>query len=340
MSDTTVARTLDEALSPAWLSQALGRRIVQVGMTELIRTVATKVRFVATPDDGEPLTLCLKGLLDADPMTARGGPTMVKEADFYGQVAPHVAVQVPGLVTSVIDREERQAIVIMRDLIAEGAAFCSALDPFTVDDAAASLEQLAALHAGQHLLAEHPWITRRVDGFANTPHLTADVLQALLDDPRGNSLPERTRDAARLLASLKPLANRDSARPQFLIHGDCHAGNLFRSASGATGLIDWQLLQCGGWALDIAYHIAAVLPVAIAETEERRLLDHYCAAMTALGHTMPDRETAWREYREAAVYGFYLWAITRRVDPPIIHTFTARLGAAVTRHDSFGLLGL
>ena len=44
--------------------------------------------------------------------------------------------------------------------------------------------------------------------------------------------------------------------------------------------------------------------------------------------------------RHPAVYGYYLWAITRRVDPPIIRTFTARLGAAVTRHDSFGLLGL
>ena len=339
MSNTTVAGTLDQALAPEWLSQALGRRIVRVEMTELIRTVATKVRFVATPDDGEPMALCLKGLLDADPMTARGGPTMVREADFYGLVAPHVAVRVPSLVTSVIDREARQAVVIMRDLIAGGATFCSALDPFTVDEVAASLEQLAALHAGRHLLTDRPWITRRIDDFANAPHLDAGALQTLLDDPRGDGLPDPVRNAARLLAALRPLAERDRARPQFLIHGDCHAGNLFRSAEG-TGLIDWQLLQCGGWALDIAYHINAALPVALAEAEERRLLDHYCATMAAAGHAMPDRDTAWREYREATVYGYYLWAITRRVDPPIIHAFTARLGAAVTRHDSFGLLGL
>jgi aminoglycoside/choline kinase family phosphotransferase len=297
------------------------------------------VRFLAHPADGSaPLALCLKGLLDADPMTARGGPTMVKEADFYGKVAPHVAVRVPELVTAVVDRDARRAVVIMRDLIADGAAFCSALDPFTADEAAASVEQIAALHAGHGLLTDRPWITRRIDDFATAPHLSAADLQALLDDPRGDPLPAQTRDATRLLAALKPLAARDATRPQFLVHGDAHAGNVFRTAQG-TGLIDWQLLQQGGWALDLAYHINAVLPVELAEHEERRVLNHYLGLMRAQGAAMPDDEQAWREYREAAVYGYYLWAITRRVDPPIIREFTKRLGLAVTRHDSFALLG-
>ncbi|WP_254049868.1 phosphotransferase family protein [Novosphingobium sp. TH158] len=329
-----------DALAPGWLSRALGVEIVRVETVEVIRTVATKVRFLALPADGAPaLALCLKGLLDGDEATRMGGPTMVKEADFYGLVAPHVAVQVPHHVTSVIDREARQAVVIMRDLIAQGAQFCSALDPFTADDTAASLEQLARLHAGAGLLANRPWITRRIDDFARRPHLSAGQLQDLLDDPRGNGLGARTSNASRLLSALVPLAERDGTRAQFLVHGDAHAGNIFRTASG-PGLIDWQLLQAGGWALDVAYHVAATLPVEIAAREERRLLDHYLAVMRAKGCTMPDSDTAWREYREAMVYGFYLWAITRRVDPPIIHAFTARLGAGVERLGSFELLGV
>jgi hypothetical protein len=35
-----------------------------------------------------------------------------------------------------------------------------------------------------------------------------------------------------------------------------------------------------------------------------------------------------------------LWAITRRVDPPIIVQFNQRLGAAVARHGSHALLGV
>lgn len=333
--------TLEQALDPRWLSSVLGQEIAGVELVEVIRTVATKVRFTAQPADGSAaLHLCLKGLLDADEHTRRGGPTMVKEADFYSHIAPQVDLRVPHCVAPVVDREGQQAVVIMQDLIAEGAQFCSALEPFTADQAAASLEQIAALHAGHDLLGSNPWITRRLDQFASRPHLTAHELQALLDDPRGDSLAPRARDAARLLAALGPLAERDAGRAQFLVHGDAHAGNVFRDARGKPGLIDWQLLQQGGWALDVAYHLAAVLPVELAEREERRLLDHYLDVMRALGCSVPDAEAAWSEYREAMAYGFYLWAITRRVEPAIIQTFTARLGAGVTRHDSFALLGV
>ncbi|MFM5907595.1 MAG: phosphotransferase family protein [Novosphingobium sp.] len=340
MNRTDIPEKLADALSPTWLSAALAVPIDRVETVEVIRTVATKVRFLAHPADGSaPLALCLKGLLDGDEMTRMGGPTMVKEADFYGQVAAHVAVRVPTCVQAVIDRDARQAVVIMRDLIAEGQVFCSALDPFDADQTAASLEQLAALHAGQALLRDRPWITRRIDEFAGRPHLNPVQLQALLDDPRGDSLSPETKDAERLLAALAPLSERDGRRAQFLVHGDAHAGNIFRTAQG-PGLIDWQLLQAGGWALDVAYHVAATLPVDTAANEERRLLGHYLGVMRAAGCAMPDDDSAWQEYREAMVYGFYLWAITRRVDPPIIHAFSARLGAGVDRLDSFRLLGV
>ena len=58
------------------------------------------------------------------------------------------------------------------------------------------------------------------------------------------------------------------------------------------------------------------------------------------GLTLPDNELAWLQYREAVMYGYYMWGITRRVDPPIRVQFTDRLGRAVMRHDSFGLLGV
>jgi aminoglycoside phosphotransferase (APT) family kinase protein len=138
---------------------------------------------------------------------------------------------------------------------------------------------------------------------------------------------------------MKALAARDAQWPEFLIHGDAHAGNLYRIQEG-MGLIDWQLFQRGGWALDLAYHLNAVLPTEIAEVEERRLLGEYLAMMRAHDMPMPDEEEAWVQYRESVAYGYYLWAITRRVDPPIIVQFTDRLGKAVMRHDSFGLLGV
>lgn len=338
-----VPQTLAEALDPVWLDAALadvsgGRAITRVEQVELIRTVATKVRFAVTFGDGEVRNFCLKGLLDVDAMTARGGPTCVLEADFYGKVAPVVDLRLPEAVAIVIDRESQQAVTIMRDLIVDGATFCSALDPFTADDAMMSLGQLSLLHARSDFLAGADWIRPRAAELAKMTYVTPDMLQELLDGPRGDNLSPKVRSAANLGAAIKALAERDGVRPQFMIHGDAHAGNVFRTGQG-MGVIDWQLLQRGGWALDVAYHLNAVLPTEVAEQEERRLLGEYLAMMRGQGVNLPDAEEAWMQYREAVTYGYYLWSITRRVDPPVIVQFVDRLGKAVMRHDSFGLLG-
>jgi len=340
-----VPRTLEAALDPAFLSQALasvsgGAPVSSVETVEVLKTVATKVRFAVTfGDRGESQGFCLKGLLDVDEMTARGGSTCVLEGDFYCKVAPTVNVRVPEAVAVVTDREAQQSVLIMRDLIAAGAHFCSALEAFDADQALASLGQLANLHAGSSFLDGAPWIRPRAAELARANYVSAEQLQELMDGPRKEGVPEGVLDAAKLIDGVKELASRDEARRQFMIHGDSHAGNNFRTAQGA-GLIDWQLLQKGGWALDVAYHLCAVLPVDLAEREERWLMGEYLSMMKGHGFDMPGEEEAWTQYREAVMYGYYLWAITKRVDPPIINLFFHRLGNAAARHDSFALLGV
>jgi hypothetical protein len=341
-----VPRTLERALDPRWLSQALapvtgGAPVTAVQTVEVIRTVATKVRFTVSFDgaDGGKEAFCLKGLLDVDESMARGGAVTVIESDFYGKLAALLPVRVPECVVTVIDRESQIAVFIMRDLIAQGARFCSALDPFTPDEAAQSLEQLSRLHTGGVKLDQFPWIGRRVTQFARGEIIPLPLLQQLLDGPRGETLPVRTKDAGLLMQAMKALAVEDERSPGVLVHGDSHAGNIFRTREG-PGLIDWQVLQRGGWALDVAYHIAAVLPVDVAEAHERSLLKHYLDTVRRFGGEVPGEEDAWAQYRKSVVYGYYLWSITRRVEPAITNVFVARLGASVTRHDSYHLLGV
>jgi Ser/Thr protein kinase RdoA (MazF antagonist) len=189
------------------------------------------------------------------------------------------------------------------------------------------------------LLEGADWIRPRAAELARMPHMTAEILQGLLDDPRGVNLSPQVRNGARLIAGMKALADKSEGRPQFLVHGDAHAGNIFRTENG-SGLIDWQVLQRGTWAIDVAYHLCSVLPVELAEAEERKLLSHYLDFARGLGLTLPGEEEAWRQYREAAMYGYYMWGITRRVEAPIRNQFTDRLGRAVMRHDSFALLSV
>lgn len=337
--------TLQGALDPAWLSAALvgvsqGAPVRAVEVLEVIRTVATKVRFAVTFEgQAERQAFCLKGFLDMDGSVAAGSATTVLEADFYRDIAAHVALRAPPCVATIIDREAPRGVVIMRDLIAAGARFCSALEAFSAEDASRSLEQLALLHAAPGLLEGRPWLQPRIAQLANAQYVPQPVLQEMLNGPRGEGLPERTRDAALLIAGVKALAQIDTSRPQTLVHGDYHAGNVYQTTDG-PGMIDWQLLQKGSWVLDVAYHINAVCDVAVAEREERRLLAHYLDAARSLGCPVPGQEDAWAAYRAAVVYGYYLWGITRRVDPAIINVFVNRLGNAVTRHGSFALLGL
>src|SRR4051794_41977665 len=84
-----VPRTRDAAMDPTWLTHALkpvtgGARIESVEVVEVIRTMATKVRFKVAWDGGrQSAALCLKAFLDVDEATARGGTTTIIEADFY-----------------------------------------------------------------------------------------------------------------------------------------------------------------------------------------------------------------------------------------------------------------
>jgi hypothetical protein len=339
-----VPSTLQQATDPAWLQRALApvigaATVESVETVEVIRTMATKVRFRVKHSRGSD-DFCLKGFLDVDAGNAAGGSTMIREADFYSEIAPKVQMRLADCVVKVIDREAQTGAIIMRDLITtQGARMCNALVPLGVDVLTGTLTQLAALHAGGALLKTSPWITHRVLQNATRPHLSVTTIQELFDGPRSEGLPTHVTNAERLMKAMKSLADRDLQRPQSLVHGDCHAGNIFLTDAG-PGFLDWQLIQRGHWALDVAYHINALLPVDVAEKEEVNLLRQYLQAAQALGTAVPSFDEAFTQYREAVVYGFYLWVITRRVAPELTNMSNYRLGSAVTRHDSYRLLGV
>lgn len=339
-----VPLTLEGALDRAWLTQALaplsgGDQVVSVRTTEVIKTMASKIRiavaFARQPQHTQ--AFCLKAFLDHG--ASAGGLTTLREADFYEQIAPQLSMRTPPCLAVVVDRQGLRAFLIMADLIEAGARFCSALEPFSAEQAAQTLDQIAQLHARSDLLQGRDWIPSRIEAIAKRPMFSAAELQLLMHDPRRGDLPARTLDAGLLLASLPRLAARSASKPLSLLHGDCHAGNVYWTTDG-PGFTDWQLIQRGHWALDVAYHIAGVLPTEIAEREERHLLDHYLDALRRHGGEAPQRDAAWEDYRCAQVYGYYQWAITRKVEPAITHLAFQRLGAGVTRHDSYRLLGL
>ncbi len=340
--------TLDRVLDQEWLEAALstlsgGGRVVSVEPAEVVKTMASKIRVKVAFKGGsrDSAHLCIKGFLDHDLGENAGGVTTLREADFYLKIAPNISMETPPCRVVVADREASRCIFIMDDMVAAGAHFYSALEPLTVDQTAETLEQLARLHAAHQLLPDNPWIPNRIQSIAlNGGHLSIEQIQSLMHDARRSDLPDRTLDADVLMHGIKLLAERGASLPQTILHGDVHPGNIYQAANGKLGFTDWQCIQRGHWSLDAAYHIASVLPIDVAEREERHLLNHYLASLKSLDVKVPEKEAAWKEYRCAPIYGFYQWAITQRVDPLITNQAFKRLGAAVTRHQSYALLGL
>lgn len=335
-------RSLNAVLSPTWLSQALELPVASAKIVETLSTVATKVRFTVEFEDGADghRAYCVKGFFNEDPLPPGRALISQTETLFYREFSGAVGVNTPQCVYTGIDQQTGHGLIIMRDVIADGGLFLTALEPYTPEQAAASLEQLARLHAAHwdsSGLPSHPWLRSRIDDIAQSPLRTPDELQALMDGERGVPLADSIKNAATIHRSLVALAERLSRSTVCLVHGDAHSGNLFVQ-DGQTALIDWQLLQRSHWSIDVAYHIAAALAVDDRRDWERQLLRHYLDRLAAHGVQGPSENEAWSAYRAGMAYGYYLWTSTRQVTPMVIHEFCLRLGTAVTDLESFEIL--
>lgn len=337
-------RDLDAVKEPAWLEQALaphlnGARILSVEVVELLVTMATKVRLALRFDREDaalPANICIKGVL-----TATGAPASasISETRFYRELAAQLPVHVPDCLYAGLTEAGDNGVIVMRDVKVAGGTFMSALSPLTPADARDTLTQIARLHAATwngSPLYEQKWMGRFLDMMAKGI-MPVEVLQELMNGPRSDPLPEEIRDATRLQAALVVLSRQGQTEPNCFVHGDAHAGNIYRDADG-MGIVDWQVFQQGEWALDVGYHVAAVLTPEDRRAHERDLLAHYLAELKANGGPAIDPDHAWDRYRAAMLYGYYLWQMTKKVDPPIIMEFVRRLGLAVAELDSYALV--
>jgi hypothetical protein len=339
-------RQLEKVIDPIWLSTMLSKRwpetkVLSVTVVETLITQATKVRL-SLELDGEheniPKHICIKGILND---TGAPGTASLVETRFYKDFASRLPLRVPRCIYAEFNDAGDNGIIVMEDEIEAGSTFLTALTPFTPDEVRHSLEQLALLHAAawqDKPLFTHAGIPRFLDQISEKPIMPIEALQKLLNSAKGDPLPSRVKDAARLQQGLEMYARQVRERPSCLVHGDAHAGNIYRKDEH-YGLVDWQILQKGEWAQDVAYHIAAVLSPEDRRQHERGLLDHYRMRLKALGGPELDTEDAWTRYRAAMIYGYYLWTITQKVEPAITNEFSRRLGLAVNELKSFGAIG-
>jgi hypothetical protein len=323
-----VPDTLEQALSPRWLTAALqpslpGVDVVAVTPGPVVDRISTNARFSIECADGASHALCVKGYFNEIGRTAPyiGAP----EAGFYRDLAATTGVRTLRAVYADIDPAPRHGVVITEDVVAQGATFLDGNSPYKPEQTADTLAEFARLHAATGArYAEADWLAPRLGrvlevwGHAKTIEIITRNLGS-------------ARDAHRLVDAYRVLMTPETG-PWCVIHGDAHVGNLFVDGAGVTSLVDWQLVQRGKWYFDVGYHIASTLTVDERRHSERDLLRHYLDALASHGVTPPPWDEAWPAIAGGMMHGFFLWSITTKQPPAVIATLLHRLGTAVADH--------
>jgi aminoglycoside phosphotransferase (APT) family kinase protein len=334
----TVPTTYEDLLDREWLHAALAdigedEAIVAVERTGTSKTRAEKLRFAVTVEgrDGRRVGhYCAKAHLDG----SSGGS--VAEAQFYLDLAPRLDVRMPRVHYVAIDGGS--AIIVMEDVVASGGEFMSPHHPLSVETARSTLSQLARLHGstwGLASVADVAWLGNGLWRFATS--YDAATLQALLDDGRAEGFAPELCNAGNLVAALQKQATHGVT---CVLHGDTHTGNVYLDAQRRGCWYDWEVVQTGHWAQDVAYHLSTALSIEDRRAYERDLLRHYLGELAAQGAPAPAFDDAWDLYRRSFSYGYLLWVITQIRGRDEVLAHMPRIAAAMTDHQTYRLLGV
>jgi hypothetical protein len=274
---------------------------------------------------------CAKAFLD-------GAGTTMAEARFYRDLAPRLSVRRPRIPYVAIDPDTGAAIIVMEDIVASGGLFMNPHRTFPVDVARDSLAQLAHLHGstwGFGSVGDVEWLdtSRHTVGEMHS----ASSLQALLDDGRAYGFPPELRDGQNLFDALKVHGEYPVT---CVLHGDPHTGNVYLDHDGNPCFFDWEVVQTGNWAQDVAYHLGTVLAIEDRRAQERGLIRHYLTELATHGGPALDFDEGWELYRRSFSYGYLLWVITQIRGRDEVLAHMPRLAAALRDHDTYHLLGI
>ncbi|WP_227981866.1 ecdysteroid 22-kinase family protein [Nocardia spumae] len=312
-------------ISPDWLTNALSAPVRAVTATPVGTGQIGSVFRLEITGDAAPRRLMAK-LPAADPAArAMLAGAYRQEIRFYTEIAPTVAVRVPGCRYAEFTAGGAEFTLLLDDLAP--ARQGDQLSGCSVAQAYAAVRNLAGLHGPRWCdpaLAD-------IDGLDPNGPAEAEAL-AELYGPATEIFLERLgerlaiEDHATLRGCVPDIAAWLLAAPERFapIHGDYRLDNLMFGAAGDTGdvevwAVDWQTLGIGLPARDLAYFIATSLEPEDRRAHEDDLIEAYHGALSAHGVTGYTLECC------RADYGFAL------VQCPLVAVFGAAYGTPTAR---------
>jgi hypothetical protein len=317
------------AIDAPWLTAALeavgiaqGAEVIDVEHIADIGTGQTgrnaRLRLTWDVPDGRPATVVGK-FPSADEharMQAFGNGVYLKEWVFYDQVVHTVGIRTPQCFVARFDPATPDFVLIMEDL--SDSRQGDQLDGLTHEQVALALEQAVALHAPR--FGDPALETLFTNGEpAPTPEEVAQGAEVMYAatlpgflERLGHRLDP---DVAELATRFAPLVGRwtyGTGTPWTLVHYDFRADNLLfgqTAEAPPVAVVDWQTVNVGLGASDIAYVISGSFPdPADRAAVERDLVEQYRGRMAAAG-VVQSVDDCWRDYRFGSLWGMIITVI-------------------------------
>jgi hypothetical protein len=295
--------TPEELADPAWLGEALGAPVSRAEIVRVDEVTNLHVRLrlsYASGNAGPDLLFVKLPPLDDRRTSIVATGMGVREARFYGELAPQLPLRVPAAYITASDDEGR-FVVALEDLAASGCTTSDGTYGVSPDAAAHALEELAGMHARfedpARRAAEAPWVQPPGPG---SDYAVKMLTYALEHHPE--RLPDEFSRLARLYNERRvELQQLWREGPATVVHGDTHIGNVFDD-HGRTGFLDWGMIMVSTPMRDVSYFLTMAMSIDDRRTHERDLLRHYLGARRALGASDIDVDQAWWWHRIQAAY--------------------------------------
>lgn len=305
-----------DAITPAWLSERLRAAGALDGEVTAIRwepigtgQVGDSARFYLEYDRPAAGPATIAGKFPAADDTSRGTAgafgLYAKEVGFYRDLAPHLGVRVPQVLSSEIAEDGIEFHLLFEDLgPARGGNQLVSCSPA---DARAGIRQAAALHApswGNAGLTGLDWLQPK-PGQAEQIKSLYGHAQTIFRERYADSLEPEFMAICEELNDARDGWFAREGGATCVVHGDFRLDNMLFDIKGGSeeiAVLDWQTVTVGNPMTDIGYFLGTGIGDELRRAHEGELLDLYCAEMTARGISL-SREEIWDDYVLGALHG-------------------------------------
>ncbi|MEX0785478.1 MAG: phosphotransferase [Dehalococcoidia bacterium] len=317
-------------LSEEWLTAALRQtgtiRKARVTAFDMDPNIAAGVGFMGIlaklaveydqPEEGAPASIIAKfpTPIPENRQIAELYHFYESETRFYEQIADEVELRTPRRYYSQYDTESGDFILLLEDMAP--ATVGDQVNGCSIAQAELCLRELAKFHATwweSPRLKQLDWLpdmnetvrkeTVQANYQAAWPHFVAGF---------GKLVPPAILELGEQFGSKVTLIMDQLAEPPFTImHGDYRLDNLFFATPEGgepIAVVDWQIMNRGRGAFDVAYFMTGTLSPADRKANERELLTMYHNTLLERGVSDYDFDEFWLDYRKSTLF-CWLYAV-------------------------------